>query len=213
MGGWEQLATRAGEIVRVEVNDAEIAIVVTYDGAAVARAAIPYPRHGYGGHELLLSPDERYLALWLYSGQSEIGYELFAFPRLEHLHSFGYVLGEGNGPAFSPDDRFLALAWSTNPGLVLVDLPDMPAHPGVSPHPITIEWAQLRLHDLVDDTATTCTISVDLPAGFPVETDDSYWPEHLALTADEIRFHAWNDLVRIPLPLPPTITICGPRTT
>jgi hypothetical protein len=38
---------------------------------------LPYPNAGYGGHELVRSPDGRHLAVFLYSGQSEQGWELF----------------------------------------------------------------------------------------------------------------------------------------
>src|SRR5262245_20710448 len=79
MGGWEQLRTRAGKTIRVEVTEVEISIVIdAADGQAVAHATIPSPADGLGGYELVLSAEERYLALFLFSGQSEVGYEVFS---------------------------------------------------------------------------------------------------------------------------------------
>src|SRR5262249_4576121 len=92
LGGWEQLVTRRDELIRVEMSAAEIAVMVeAASGEALARAAITYPPRGCAGYELLLSASERYLTMFLWSGQSELGYELFHFrPYLQHICSFGY---------------------------------------------------------------------------------------------------------------------------
>jgi len=80
LGGWEQFVARGDELVRVEVSNTEIAVVVEAPkGEVLARTAIPYPTAGCGGYEILLSAKERYLAMFLYSGQSEVDYELFYF--------------------------------------------------------------------------------------------------------------------------------------
>src|SRR5215831_21219050 len=123
LGGWEQFVARGDELVRVEVSNTEIAVVVEAPkGEVLARTAIPYPTAGCGGYEILLSAKERYLAMFLYSGQSEVGYELFYFrPLLRHICSFGYVFGESLGPVFSSDECRLGLAWATNPMLCLLD--------------------------------------------------------------------------------------------
>jgi hypothetical protein len=79
-------------------------------GGASRTIALPYPRAGYGGHELVVSPDESLLAVYLFSGQSEQGWELFALaPELRHLGGLPYARGEGDAPQFSPDGAWLAM--------------------------------------------------------------------------------------------------------
>jgi hypothetical protein len=216
LGGWEQLLTQDGEVVRVEViadSAGEIAVVVDApNGEALARTAIPYPWHGYGGHELLLSAKERYLAMFLYSGQSEVGYELFCFrPRLQHVCSFGYVFGEGFGPAFSSDERWIGLAWATNP---TIDLDDegLGGKDSTTAESV-VDWAQLRIQELPDGPATTCNIQLRVGSGFPLESNDSFYPEHLEIAGSgEACFHtAWGEQVRTSWPLPSVLVIPGPR--
>jgi hypothetical protein len=211
LGGWEQLTTQRGEVVCVEDSAApEIAVVVDApNGEALARTAIPYPVHGYGGHELLLSAQERYLAMFLYSGQSEVGYELFCFrPRLRHICSFGYVFGEGLGPAFSSDERWIGLAWATNPTIDLDDEglggKDSTTAEGV------VDWAKLRIQELPDGPATTCNIQVRVGSGFPL---DLFYPERLEIAGSgEACFQtAWGEQVRTSWPLPSVLVIPGPR--
>jgi hypothetical protein len=149
LNGWAQFVARCGELVRVEVSNTEIVVVVEAPkGGVLARTAIPYPTAGCGGCEILLSAKERYLAMFLYSGQSEVGYELFYFrPHLQHISSFGYVFGEGTGPVFSSDERWLALAWATNPELCLLD-------EGVEHLPTSerlLDWVTLRIQERFSD--------------------------------------------------------------
>jgi hypothetical protein len=212
LGGWEQLATRHDELIRVEVSPAEMAVIVDAPNGEMARVAIPYPAAGYGGHELVLSAEERYLALFLYSGQSEVGYELFYFqPLLRHVCSFPYVSGEGFGPAFSPDECRLGLAWATNPMLCLLD-------EGVEGEHFTtaewvVDWAKLRIQELPDGPATSCNVRLRLGPGFPFEGNDSFYPERLEVVGgEEARFRTtWGELVRAPLPLPSSLVVAGPR--
>lgn len=80
------------------------------------RITLPYPTAGLGGGELVVAPDQRHAALWIYSGQSEVGYELFALvPALRHLGGLPYVHGEGVAPVWSPDSRFLAMLVGITP--------------------------------------------------------------------------------------------------
>jgi hypothetical protein len=186
-------------------------VIARADGGDEARASIDHPSAGYGGHELVASPDGRHLALWLYSGQSEVGYELFeTAPALRRLGGLPYVFGEGFGPVFSPDGRRLALAWAINSGLVLddVELDD----DGRAVAPCEVAWAVVRVADVVTGDAARCEVSVRLPAGFPYEGDDVLYPEALAFERDDlVRFDtAWGAVVQLPLPLPPTWTVDGP---
>jgi hypothetical protein len=210
LGGWERLVTGRGELIRVEESATQIAVIVeTPDGEAQARAAIPYPGRGCAGHELLLSAKERYLAMFLYSGQSEIGYELFYFrPRLQHISSFGYEFGEGLGPVFSSDERWLGLAWSTNPLFCLLE-------EGVEHVPTgecLVDWATLRIQRLPAGLATSCNVRVRVDPRFPPDGNEAYYPERLEILGEEARFHtAWGEQVRAPSPPPSSLIIPGPR--
>jgi hypothetical protein len=76
------------------------------------RLDLPYPSAGYGGSELVVAPDERHVAMFVYSGQSEVGLELFRIDvpsrTVEHVFHRPYVAGVGDAPAWSPDGRWLA---------------------------------------------------------------------------------------------------------
>jgi hypothetical protein len=213
LGGWEQLVTRRGEVIRVEVETEIVILVDAPDGEALARVLIPCPRGGYGGHELLLSANERYLAMFLYSGQSEVGYELFYFrPVLRHICSFGYVFGEGLGPVFSSGECRLGLAWATNPDLCLLD-------EGIEGEHFTaaeciVDWAKLRIQELPDGPATSCDIRLRIGPGYPLKGGKSLYPERLEIVGgEEARFQTgWGLLVRSPLPLPDQLIIPGPRS-
>jgi hypothetical protein len=211
LGGWEQFVARGDELVRIEVSNTEIAVVVEAPkGEILARTAIPYPTAGCGGHEILLSAKERYLAMFLYSGQSEVGCELFYFrPHLQHISSFGYVFGEGTGPVFSSDERWLALAWATNPELCLLD-------EGVEHLPTgerLVDWVTLRIQELPDGSAMSCSVRVCVGPEFPVEGDESFYPECLEIAGEEARFQTgWGEPVLAALPLPRLLVIPGPRS-
>jgi hypothetical protein len=205
-GGWLQLVTRHGEQIRVEEYSSGMAIIVDApNGETLARVACS----AAGCAELLLSAKERYLAMFLYSGQSEVGYELFYFrPILQHICSFGYVLGEGLGPVFSSDECWLGLAWAINPNLCLLD-------EGVEHLPngeCLVNWAMLRIQALPDGPATSCSVRVRVGRGFPLEGNESFYPERLEIVNQEARFHTgWDDQIRVAFPLPGSLIIPGPR--
>gem|GEM_PF-6085393 len=209
MGGLEEVEISNGATVRVQ-TDGALTVIVDGGGASTQRVVLPYPNAGYGGHELLLSKDETYLVLWLYSGQSEVGYELFEFrPVLAHIGSLPYVYGEGFGPTFSNDERVLAMASATN---ACLDIEDRDAlEDDVTTAPCTVEWVALYVRTLPDGAAQTCRVDVRLPAGFPFEGDDSHYAEALVVTTSAVSFRTdWGVQVQIPLPLPEVFFIEGP---
>jgi hypothetical protein len=185
--------------------------VISERAGETQRVRLPYPQSGYGGHAILLSANERYLALFLWSGQSEVGYELFVCrPTLTHIASFPYTYGMGLGPVFSSDEGLLAMAWSTNSGLHVEDEVELSG--GRTTKPCTLPWASVRLQPLPVGPPETCHIEVKIPAGFPSETDDRYDVLDLVVTEHEVRFRAgWGTAIRLPRPLTPLVVIDGPE--
>lgn len=120
-GGTEQVPLRSGAIVRcgcgVRSDSSERVIWVTVEQGleVVEEARLPVPACGFGGAELVVSADERWVALFLYSGQSEQGWELFGLEPLRHVGGTGYVHGMGDAPRFSPDGTWLVMAVSVLP--------------------------------------------------------------------------------------------------
>lgn len=208
LGGFAELETESGERLRVETRGA--LEVISERAGETQRVRLPYPQAGYGGHELLLSASESYLALFLWSGQSEVGYELFAHrPTLAHISSFPYTYGMALGPAFSSDERLFAMAWTTNSGLYIEDEVELSG--GLTTKPCTLHWACVRLQPLPAGPPQECHIDVAIPAGFPFETDDRWDAIDLVVTEHEVRLRAeWGTAIRIPLPLPARVVIEGP---
>lgn len=209
LGGFEELETQSGTRLRLETRGA-LELISERRGVETQRVRLPYPPSGYGGHEIVLSEGERYLALFLWSGQSEVGYELFASrPTLTHIASFPYTYGMGLGPVFSSEERLLAMAWTTNSGLYVEDEVELSGDRTVKP--CTLPWARVRIQPLPSGPPQTCHIDVKIPAGFPFETDDRYDALDLVVTEHEVRLRAeWGTAIRIALPLPPLVVIDGP---
>lgn len=131
---------------------------------------LAYPNAGYGGSAVSISPRGLYAAAMLYSGQSEVGYELFALdPTLQRLAGMPYVLGECDltAPAFSPDDRFVALAVERSSWWFDEDAPsdDADVDLDTARGGITI-WSTLFVHELGRPSPMEFTLAVDLPKGW-----------------------------------------------
>ncbi|MGE5184410.1 MAG: hypothetical protein ACM31C_20210 [Acidobacteriota bacterium] len=167
------------------------------------RATLPYPRHGYGGHALVVSPDERYLALHLYSGQSEEGWELFELPSLRHLASLPYFHGEGTGCRFSPGARWLATFTSTAPrvrdtGEYFEDVQDPDAD-----DELVVDWAELRVQRVPDGPIERHTIGARVARS--MDPDElSEWNTYDALS------FAGDDAVALQMPWGDTLTVALP---
>lgn len=175
-----------------------------------AETTIEYPTGGYGGHEVVLGP-RRLMALFLYSGQSQVGYELFELETLRHLGRLPYQKGEGDAPVFSRDGRRLAMAWDAGDLRYAEDLDDderpRPGSPDVVP------WARLALQSVASRRVVVRTIHADLRGWRPSEDRVcQLYPEALRFAgARELRVRApWGREVAIPLPLPKRIVVEGP---
>jgi hypothetical protein len=184
--------------MKIEVEVADTIDVV----ANGARASVPFPSAGYGGHELVVLGSERFLALYLFSGQSEVGWELFELqPQLRHLGGLPYLLGEGHPPVFSADEKWLAMV-ST-----LRDIgPDED-----DPDALAIDWAEVRLQPLPGGPVAACTLRLrfDEP---PPEREPEYPrlvmvgpPEPLELELP------WGGRCYVPFPLQHSFVLPGPR--
>jgi hypothetical protein len=147
--------------------------------------ALPYPRRGYGGAVLSISRQARYAAALLYSGQSEVGYELFSLaPSLKHIAGLPYMRGESDLTAmpFSPDESLVAVAveencfWWADPEDEALDW-DTPAVGG------RVEWAALLVHRIGRKKPSRYPLVVDLPAGWR-GPEDGTWPAKLRFEKD-----------------------------
>jgi hypothetical protein len=190
---------RDGRRVSLDVTSEALTIVVGNE-----RHDLTYPDRGYAGHGFVVSADESWLVFWFHSGQSHVGYELFRLGPLHHAASFPYVLGEGLPPVLSPDSRYLAMAWATNPSLSILDEED--------PETVDeIEWARLQVVELLPNLATTCRLVVRLAEDSPSESDDNYYIEDLHFVGEQVAFTTkWGRSVSLPVKLPKDEVIDGP---
>jgi hypothetical protein len=176
-----------------------LALILEAHGVEVARCVLPEPSCGYGGHEIVVSPDGATVAVFVYSGQSDSWYELFALePVLRHVGALPSVFGEGLAPTFSVDGRFLAFANVFDPYL------------GDHTPPAEVDWVELWVHALPDGPVERCLVRVALEAGAPGAEDGAYPAPPRFGPVGVILDCPWGLSVVIPLPLPATITVRGP---
>ncbi len=183
--------------MQIEVEVAETIEVV----ANGSRVSIPIPSAGYGGHELVGSSSERFLALFLYSGQSEVGWELFELrPQLRHVGGLPYVFGEGHSPVFSPDERWLAMVSTIRD--IGPDDDDSDA--------LEIDWAEVRLQPLPHGPLAVCTLRLKF-AQRPAEREPEYPVLVVVRPPEPLRVDLpWGGQCLVPFPLPAAISAPGP---
>jgi hypothetical protein len=194
------------------VSDLRLSLLAWPSLSPVAECKLPYPSSGVGGMELAVSPDSTWAALWLYSGQSEEGYELFALPGLNRIGGLLYEAGTGGSPCvFSPDGKWLALMvepdplwWSTRDDRDW----DTPAEGG------EVHWATLFLHRQGAKAPKLHPVLVDLPAGycFDEKLQGSTYPEHVHFVDDgRLCFDLpWGGTTAVALPPAKSILVDPP---
>jgi len=173
-----------------------------------ARIAVPEPSGGCGGHEVVVSPGRRFAAVFLHTGESEEGYELFELrPKLRHIGGLPQVFGEGHPPVFSPDERWIALGVAVDPGLAR-------AKDG------RVHWADLHVQDLKTLAITRCRVDVQLDGDCEEEIAHV---ENLRFTSEGLRFGTpWGAVATVAVPPPESVVVvlssgssagtCGSRT-
>ncbi len=204
---------RGGTLTVEVVTGKKAALVLRVadgDGRERASIQLPYPTSGYGGHEVVLGKHPL-VALWLYSGQTQVGYELLELETLRHLGSLPYQVGEGEPPVFSADGEQLAMTWEAG---ALPRAEDLEEHERPRPGETdVVPWAELALQTVSSRTILRRTLHADLRGWRPSEdTHTHVYPEALHFVGrDELRMKApWGPEVSIPLPLPERVVVEGP---
>lgn len=165
------------------------------------RIILPYPHAGLGGQVLVVSPDERYAVLFVYSGQSEQGYELFELaPLLQHVCSVPYRRGQGDAPRFSPDGRWLAMVLTTTPIVRGTDQYAEDAFEPAGQGDVLVDWAELLVQAVPDGAPHATAIGTVLPRSFDHDAFAD-WRLHGALC------FAAGDRVTVRLPWSPDATL------
>jgi hypothetical protein len=166
---------------------------------------IPTPHAGLGGASLVVAPDERHVALYIHSGQSEVGLELIALrPRFIRRFSLPYRPGEADPPKFSADATWLAMlvrtrlhAWYDEHG--------EPHTEGAPPEgrPWTLPWAELYALHLPDRTLSRTEILINAAALPPARELDTWSTSRrlVRVTADAAQLKLpWGERTQLPLP-------------
>lgn len=215
-GGRESVGLRSGATVRCgkERRARDFWVAIEGPGEARQQVVLPVPSSGYGGSELVVSPDQRWAALFIYSGQSEQGYELFALePTLVHVGGLPYVQGEGTVPVFSPDSRWLAMVMTTGPRVrgtgeyaeeVLGD----------GEGDVLIDWATVHVQRMPDGPIISVVLGTPVSRATNYE-DVAEWTLHDAITftaKDRLAIELpWGDHVEVAAPPAEPITTAAPR--
>lgn len=100
-----------GADLAVEVVRGMLRLTLTWeDGRGRSVLERPVPASGYGGHELVVAPDARCVAVFLTSGQHEVGFELVEVGRRLHpMFDLPHVRGDASAPVFTPNGAWLVM--------------------------------------------------------------------------------------------------------
>lgn len=121
-------------------------------------------RGGIGGVELVVSPDERFLAVFLYSGQSSQGYELFSLEPVVRVGGLPETLGHGSAPGFSSDGGHLVSLIDVVPRLRATGAFFEDCQDDTSNERAVVDLAQLFVHRLSSPTVVQrFAVGVELP--------------------------------------------------
>jgi hypothetical protein len=173
----------------------------------------------FAGHEIVVSPDGAFAALFLYSGQSEVGWELFALlPRLKRLRGLPLQFGHADRPVFSPDSCYLIMAATSTMKFTdrrgqSFDEVEIDEQERIS-KPWLVEWADLWVQELPAHSPRRFRVAVRLPAGF--EDDPCEWeigrPRFLTGRRLALKMPWGTVAVQVPPPRPKIVFAMGARS-
>jgi hypothetical protein len=190
--------------VRITAEAIRNGVQVTRDGDRAPEHAAVAWSGGVGGLELVGSPDGRYAVLFVFTGQSSQGYELFAIaPTLARIGGLAQVHGHGDAPRFSPDARWLVALIDQDPrvrgsGDYFEMIQDDDADDFV-----IVEWAQLHVHRIPDPSPVTIAVGVQLPRSTDLDVIREWRPYDVVAfaTADTVTLGLpWGDVQTVQLP-------------
>jgi hypothetical protein len=161
----------------------------------------------YGGCEITVSPLAGFVALFMFSGQSEQGYELFRTGSgLEHLPGLSYEHGMGGPPVvFSPDDRYVVVMNHSRP--YVEDAEHADEDDEDAPVCVRVRWSELVMQQLGEQVGKPehLDVYVDLPANTTQDPEEEWFelpgdPRFTSATMFEIPL-PWDKVLVVELPM------------
>jgi hypothetical protein len=140
------------------------------------RLMLPPSEAGHGGIELVISPNEKHAAAFLYSGQSKVGYAVLETRPLRITVARYYWQGEADVPKFSPDGHWLAML-SSAPQIVRgTNQWFEEAHNPASKDIVTVYWARLYVQPIPDGEVAIVDVGSKIPLATEPDTIASWEP-------------------------------------
>ncbi len=206
---------------RITMRDGATTIGWAPDGAGLSlitpdgrEEAIAFSSQAmFGGWDLVVSDDERYLAVFVYSGQSSQGYELFQIrPAFAHIGSFPETVGHGSSPMFSPDSRWLVMFMDDEfivreTGEYFEEVADE-----ASPDIAVVDWARLHAQRLPDLDIHSVAVGVEIPLSTDPDTVFEWRPYDMVRFASPdvvVLTMPWGEEISVPLPADAAVTCRG----
>jgi hypothetical protein len=203
----------------VEWRDGEHALTIVTAGEP-DRVARFEPRTPVERFAFVVSPDERHLALFIDSGQSEDsgrsehGYELFQVrPAFTHVGGLAATPGQGHPPLFSPDGNWLVTfvpdGWRVRgTGGHFTDLFDKGSDARA-----TLDWASLHVLHVPSGTWHRADVGVEMPVfTYPHEYTEWGTEGAVRFLADDVVELRMPWGVAVAVPLPPSAVITTDRS-
>ncbi|MFI5915118.1 hypothetical protein [Dactylosporangium sp. NPDC051541] len=221
----DRVAVRGGAST-VEWRAGTSALTLVTPGAPDEVAPFPGPPEA-GGHEFVVSPDERHLVLFSWSGQGTLGLEVFRLqPAFAHIGGLGPTHAHGGSPVFSPDGRWLALFTDGEYTVRGTGEDFEERYDANSDAHAVLDWACLHLLRLPELTTYRVDVGVDLPVATNPDVYSAWEPYDVVQRVTDhlvVLRMPWGPEVAVPLPrdtvdnavttLGPAVTTLGPAVT
>ena len=201
-----------GGVVRCSFDRGVVWLEVERAEQVSSKVRVAEWRGGIGGVELVVSPDERSVAVFLFSGQSSQGYELFSLEPLVRIGGLAETHGHGSAPRFSPDSRYLVSLIDEVPRLRATGAFFEECQDDASDQHAVVDLARLFVHRLSSPVLQSFSVGVDLPLSTDLDALLD-WDRY-----DTIAFREGMLMLRLPsgpgltsevhrIPLPPVADI------